>query len=241
MNRFLLIFFISMMVGSLHSQTTKQKEDGTDILVDYEGDGAPPAKGYRSQFNIEATAPHYFFNPANAQAFNGIVQANIWYSVKVYKNFSMGPYFRYTGFEYYAGRVNLPNPLVTHLSSGLQMSYEVKMGSRFAYIPSVFLGFGYVRYDHLDLPSKGVADSPRNSWVDWGFAAQTNQSFYYYVTENRKIAVGLVLGLSFNTHQFKLKETGLTSDASINNFSDTGPTLYGNIGFALLMNFGKIR
>jgi hypothetical protein len=238
MNRWLVILFLALSVGSLQAQKT---DEGGNLLVDYEGDGAPPPKGYRSQFNIEVSAPHYFLNSANTQAFNGIVQANIWYSAKVYKNFYMGPYFRYTGFEYYAGRVNLPNPLVTHLSSGLQMSYEVKMGNRFSYIPALFLGFGYVRYDHLSLPAKGVADSPRNNWVDWGFAAQTNQSFYYYVTENRKIAVGLVLGISFNTHQFKLKQTGLDGDASINNFSDTGPTLYGNIGFAMLMNFGKIR
>ena len=121
------------------------------------------------------------------------------------------------------------------------MSYEVKMGSRFAYIPSVFLGFNYTRYDNLDLPSKGVHDAPRKNWVDWSFGAQTNQSFYYFVTENRKIAVGLVLGLSINSHQFKLKETGLNSDAAISSFSDVGPTLYGNIGFAMLMNFGKIR
>src|SRR5687767_13498865 len=128
MNRWLVIFFLFVGVGSIQAQKT---DEGGNLLVDYEGDGPAPAKGYRSQFNIEVSAPHYFLNSANAQAFNGIVQANIWYSVKVHKNFSMGPYFKYTGFEYYAGRVNLPNPLVTHLGSGVQMNYEVKMGSRF--------------------------------------------------------------------------------------------------------------
>jgi hypothetical protein len=241
MKRWLIILALGLLVGNSYSQNTKLKEDGTDVLVDLEGDGPAPAKGYRSQFNIEVTAPHYFFNPANSQAFNGIIQANIWYSVKVQKNFYMGPFVKYAGFEYYAGRVNLANPLVTHINSGLQMSYEVKMGERFAYIPSLFMGFGYVQYNNLELPSKGIGDTGRNSWSDWGFAAQTNQSFYYYPTQNRKIAVGLVLGLSFNTHQFKLKETGLTSDASISGFSDNGPTLFGNIGFAMLMNFGKIR
>lgn len=239
MNRWLFILFISFTVASVHSQVTTQ--ENPDILVDLEGDGAPPAKGYRSQFNIEVSAPHYFSNPANVQAFNGIIQANIWYSVKVHKNFYMGPFAKYTGFEYYAGRVNLSNPLVTHINAGLQMSYEVKMGARFAYIPSLFLGVGYVQYNNLELPNKGVDDPIRNNWYDWGFAAQTNQSIYYYCTENRKIAVGLVLGLSFNTHQFSLKETGLTSDASISSFSDQGPTLFGNLGFAMLMNFGKIK
>ena len=239
MNRWLSIFFIFFFIGNLSAQI--KNEDGNEILVDLEGDGAPPTKGYRSQFNIEVSAPHYFANSANAQAFNGIIQANIWYSVKVHKNFYMGPYLRYTGFEFYAGRVNLPNPLVTHISSGVQMSYEIKMGDRFAYIPALFLGFGYVQYTNLSLPPKGIDDIGRNKWYEWGFAAQTNQSFYYYCTENRKIAVGLVLGLSFNTHEFKLKETGLTSDASISAFSDKGPTLFGNIGFSLLMNFGKIK
>ncbi len=235
----IILLLISM--GFANAQSTKTTEDGTDLLVDYEGDGPPPLHGYRSQFNIEVSAPHYFYNPANAQAFNGIIQANLWYSLKVHKNFYMGPYVRYTGFEYYAGRVNLSNPLVTHISSGLQMSYEVKLGDRFTYTPSVFLGFGYVQYNNISLPPKGVDDTGRNTWYEWGFAAQTNQSFYYYVTQNRKIAVGLVLGLSFNTHEFKLKETGLTSDASISSFSDEGPTLFGNVGFAMLMNFGKIK
>lgn len=242
MKRCLAILFLFLFTGvGVYTQTTKQKEDGTDVLVDLEGDGPAPRNGYRSQFNIEVSAPHMFFNPANSQAFNGIVQANIWYSAKVYKNFYMGPYVKYSGFEYYAGRVNLPNPLVTNISSGAVFSYEVKMGSRFTYMPSLFLGFNYTQYNNLDLPPKGAGHSPRNMLYDWSFAAQTNQSFYYYVTENRKIAVGLVLGLSFNTHQFKLKETGLDADASISSFSDTGPTLYGNIGFAMLMNFGKIR
>ncbi len=236
-----ILLFLGILLGSVHAQTTKQKEDGTDILVDYEGDGPAPRDGYRHQFNIEVSAPHFFYNPANMQAFNGIVQANIWYSAKVYKNFYMGPYVKYCGFEYYAGRVDLPNPLVTNISSGAVMSYEIKMGSRFTYMPSLFLGFNYTQYNNLELPSKGVGHTPRNMISDWSFAAQTNQSFYYYVTENRKIAVGLVLGLSFNTHQFKLNETGLDADASINSFSDNGPTLYGNIGFAMLMNFGKIR
>jgi hypothetical protein len=241
MKRWFLILFLAVFVSSLHAQSTKQKEDGTDVLVDLEGDGPPPKNGYRSQFNIEVSAPHYFFNPANSLAFNGIVQANLWYSVKVYKNFYMGPYAKYTGFEYYAGRNNQPNPLVTHISSGIQMSYEVKLGERFVYLPAVFLGFGYVQYNNISVPSKGVDDPVRNKWTDWGFAAQTNQSFYYYCTQNRKIAVGLVLGVSFNTHQFKLKESGLSGDAGINSASDVGPTLYGNVGFALLMNFGKIR
>lgn len=241
MNRWLYIFFLSLFVGTLHAQIVNDNDDGTNVLVDLEGDGAPPVKGYRSQLNIGVSSPHYFSNAANAQAFNGIINVDLWYSIKVHKNFSMGPYLRYTGFEFYAGRVNQSNPLVTHISSGLQMSYEIKMGDRFSYIPSVFLGFGYVQYNNLSLPAKGVGDTGRNKWYDWGFAAQTNQSFYYYCTENRKIAVGLVLGISFNTHQFSLKETGLTSDASVNAFSDKGPTLYGNIGFALLMNFGKIR
>lgn len=239
MSRFLYMVFLFLLAGNLVAQI-KTTEDGTDILVDLEGDGAPPPNGYRSQFNIEVSAPHYFSNAAGNQAFNGILQANIWYSVKVYKNFYMGPYVKYTGFEYYAGTAYKSNPLVTHIGGGLQMSYEVKFGSRFAYIPALFLGFGYVQYTNLTIPPKGV-DDIRNKWIDWGFAAQTNQSIYYYCTENRKIAVGLVLGLSFNTHQFKLKETGLNSDASISSFSDEGPTLYGNIGFALLMNFGKIR
>ena len=240
MYRWLIIPLLCITIGGLHAQSTKTKEDGTDILVDLEGDGAPPPKGYRSQFNIEVSAPHYFSNPANTQAFNGILQANVWYSVKVYKNFYLGPFAKYTGFKYYAGRPYQSNPLVTHINAGLQMSYEVKLG-RFSYIPAIFLGFGYVQYNNLSLPSKGVDDTGRNKWYDWGFAAQTNQSFYYYVTQNRKIAVGLVLGLSFNTHQFSLKQTGLTSDASISSYSDKGPTLFGNIGFALLMNFGKIR
>src|SRR5688572_19210565 len=100
MNRWLLLFFMLVSLGSVSAQKT---DEGGNLLVDYEGDGAPPAKGYRSQFNIEVSAPHYFLNAANSQAFNGIVQANIWYSLKVHKNFYMGPYFRYTGFEYYAG------------------------------------------------------------------------------------------------------------------------------------------
>jgi hypothetical protein len=229
-----------MLAGSLHAQDTKAKDDGSSILVDLEGDGPPPKNGYRSQFNVEITSPHYFYNPANAQAFNGIVQANLWYSVKVYKNFYMGPYVKYTGFEYYAGRQNQSNPLVTQIGSGLQMSYEVKLGERFSYIPALFTGFEYVQYNNLLIPGKGV-DDVRNKLSDWSFGALTNQSFYYYCTQNRKIAVGLVLGLGFNTHQFSLKQTGLSADASINAFSDKGPTLYGNIGFALLMNFGKIR
>lgn len=240
MNRWLYIFLLFIFVGSLHAQDTKLKDDGNSTLVDLEGDGPPPLKGYRSQFHIEVSSPHYFLNQANSQAFNGIVQANLWYSVKVHKNFYMGPYVKYAGFEYYAGRQNTSNPLVTHIGSGLQMSYEVKLGERFAYIPTVFMGFEYVQYNNLAIPTKGV-DDIRNKLTNWSFGAQTNQSFYYYCTQNRKIAVGMVIGLAINTHQFNLKETGLTSDASISAFSDSGPTLYGNIGFAMLMNFGKIR
>lgn len=240
MYRYIVILFLLVFVVDIHAQKTKLEDDGTGVLVDLEGDGPPPLKGYRSQFNIEVSAPHYFYNPANVMAFNGIVQANIWYSVKVHKNFYMGPYVKYCGFEYYAGRQNMSNPLVTHISSGLQMSYEVKLGERFAYIPALFTGFGYVQYNNLQLPTKG-ADDVRNKLTEWSFVAQTNQSFYYYCTQNRKIAVGLILGLTFDTHQFNLKQTGLTSDASISGLSDNGPTLYGNVGFGLLMNFGKIR
>lgn len=241
MKRWFTIILFVLTAGFTSAQSTKTTEDGTDMLVDFEGDGPPPSKGYRSQFNIEISSPHYFYNPANVQAFSGIVQANIWYGIKIHKGFYLGPYVRYTGFEYYAGRVNLPSPIVTHISSGLQMSYEVKMGKKFTYMPSLFMGFGYVQYNNISIPPKGVDDSGRNIWTDWGFAAQTNQSFYYFPTDNRKIAVGLVLGLNFSTHQFKLKETGLMGDASINAFSDEGPTLHGNIGFAMLLNFGKIR
>jgi len=238
--RFIILSIFCMAFGLLNAQKTKLNEDGTSVLVDLEGDGPAPSKGYRSQFNIEVSAPHFFYNNANRMAFNGIIQANVWYSVKVVKNFYMGPYAKYTGFEYYAGRNNLPSPLITQISSGLQMSYEVKLGSRFAYIPSLFTGFTYVQYNNLALPGKGVEDV-RNHLTDWAFSMQTNQSFYYYCTENRKIAVGLVLGLSFNTHEFKLKDTGLQSDASLLQFTDNGPTLYGNIGFAMLMNFGRIK
>lgn len=232
------LFFTFLSISIVNAQNT---DDGTDILVDLEGDGAPPLNGYRSQFNIDVGAPHLFSNAASSQAFNGIIHLNLSYGVKLYKTFYLGPYVSYSGFEYYANIINTTNPLLTNISSGLQMSYEVKLGARFTYNPALFFGFGYVQYNNLTLPTKGVGDPGRNTLTDWGFNARTNQSFYYYCTENRKIAVGLILGLNFNTHQFKFKETGITSDASISSFSDEGPTLYGNIGFGLLMNFGKIR
>jgi len=119
--------------------------------------------------------------------------------------------------------------------------YEVPMGERFAYIPCLNVGVGYIFYNNLLLPKKGVDHVPPKTLTDIGVIVNLNNGFYYYVKNNKRTGVGLVLGATYFSHEFNKKATGLQSDETVYNHSDKGPSINLTIGFGIISRFGKVE
>jgi len=229
-----LIYFL--LSGMLALPAAAQYDSNVE-----EDDGAPPKRGYRYNLTFDVAAPHIFFNPANARAFDGIALVNANFNFKIVKGFSIGPYLRYVGFNVYNPTMGLSNPLSTTLSAGLNMSYVVPLGERFAYIPSVNAGVGWIMYQNVNKPPKDVNDSPRNTIYDWGVTVQQNNGFYYYVKRNQRIGIGLIVGLNYFSHEFNLRDTGLDKDEQLYTRSDKGPTIHFNFGLGFITNISRIH
>ncbi len=200
----------------------------------------PPKKGYRYDFMVDMGVPHYVYNPANARAFEAIGNVGAGFHVKLFKNFSIGPMLRFTGFNIYNPRFNQSNPLNLTFIASLDIKYEVNIGSQFAYIPAVNAGVGVIYYNNLLPPPKGVDHQPPSTLVDWGAIVNLNNGFYYYVRPNKRVGVGLIVGATYFSHEFKLKDTGLLSDEALYNLNDDGPSINISVGFGFVANFGKI-
>lgn len=231
--RYLYLMLLALMpLGAM----AQQYDQNTDI----EEDGAPPRKGYRFNYFLDVSAPHIVFNPANAQAFDGIAMVNTAFNFRIVKGFSVGAYARYAGFNVYNAQMGMSNPLSTTISGGLNLMYEVPIGERFAYIPTVNVGFGWIMYQHINKPPKDVNDSPRYQIYDVGVCVQNTHGFYYYAKRNKRIGIGLIVGLNYFSHEFSLKDTGMDKDSQLTPYSDQGPTLHVNVGLGFVTNLGKI-
>lgn len=241
-----LIIFALVLVGmNAYAQNSKGGEepdiDDNHLLIDYEDDGAPPVNGYRSQIEFHIASPHIFMNQALNRTFNGIAGVQLGYNVQITKNFKAGVYGRFSAYKYYAGRFQDIDPLWYNAGAGINLSYHVAMGERFFYLPSVMIGASFNTYQNLVLPPKGVDDRPATHLDYWSFQAQTNQGFYYWVKQNRTIAVGLVIGFAYDSHNYRYSETKITDGGNVFAYSEQGPTLTGNIGFGVITNFGKVK
>lgn len=231
-----LLIFVMLGTSAAFSQYDMNVED--DVSND-----PPPRKGYRTSLALDVTAPHLFYNPANAEAFNGIASVNANYSIRLVKEFSIGAYAYYTGFNISSYKYGLSNPLSTSLSFGIQLQYEIFIGGRFSYMPSVQAGPRWIMYQHLNKPPKDVDDSPRTTIDDWGFSIQQNNTFYYYVTNNKRVAIGATIGFNYFSHEFSKKDTGLNSTAAadLQPYSDKGPTIHMNFGLGFITKIGVIH
>lgn len=231
-----LLFFVLGTFLSVNAQYENTVEDDVD-------NDPPPKNGYRFSMGMDVTAPHLFYNPANAEAFNGIASVNTNFSVRVIKDFSIGAYVYYTGFNISSYKFGVSNPLSTSISFGIQLQYEIFMGGRFSYVPSVQAGPRWIMYQHLNKPPKDVVDQPRNTLHDWGFSVQQNNTFYYYVKNNKRIAIGATIGINYFSHEFSKEDTGLNSTAAsdLGPFSDEGPSIHLNFGLGFITKIGRVK
>lgn len=209
--------------------------------VEDEDFSPPPKKGYRYNFMLDMGVPHYVYNPANARAFEAIGNISASYHIKLWKGLALGPMLRFTGFNIWNPRFNQSNPLSLTFMATFDIMYEVPMGERFAYIPALNVGVGYIYYKNLLIPKKGIDHEPSRTLTDIGAIVNLNNGFYYYVKNNKRVGVGLVLGATYFSHEFNKKATGLQSDETVYNLSDNGPSINLTIGFGIISRFGRIE
>lgn len=224
-----LIFFIIFPLISLAQD------------VDTEDLSPAPRSGYRFDAMLDMGIPNYVYNPANASAFKAIGNVSGSFHVRVWKNLSIGPMLRFSGFNIWNPRYNQSNPLALTFMGTIDIRYEVKMGDRFAYVPSINAGVGFIYYNNLLLPKKGEFHTPPKTLSDWGAIVNINNGFYYYVKPNKRVGVGVVLGATYFSHEFKKKDTGLISDETLYDKSDDGPCINLTIGFGIITKFGRIE
>lgn len=224
--------FFALIIGSFsgHAQD-----------IEDEDFSPPPRKGYRHNFMLDMGVPHYVYNPANARAFEAIGNISASYHIRLWKGLSIGPMLRFTGFNIWNPRFNQSNPLSLTFMATFDIMYEIPMGERFAYIPSVNAGVGYIYYNNLLLPKKGKDHDPPKTLTDVGVIVNMNNSFYYYVKNNKRLGIGIVLGATYFSHEFNKKATGLQSDETIYNRSDEGPSINLTIGFGIISRFGRVE
>lgn len=227
-----ILFFNVLFMGCIQLHAQDMEEDDFS---------PPPKNGYRHNFMIDMGVPHYVYNPANARAFKAIGNISASYHIRLWKGLSIGPMLRFTGFNIWNPRFNQSNPLSLTFMATFDIMYEVPLGERFAYIPCVNAGVGYIYYNNLLLPKKGHEHEPPKTLTDVGVIVNTNQGFYYYVRNNKRTGVGLVLGATYFSHEFNKKATGLQSDETIYNISDKGPSINLTIGFGIISRFGRIE
>lgn len=225
------LFIFLNVIPSLHAQELADEDDFSP----------PPRKGYRHNFMLDMGVPHYVYNPANARAFKAIGNISASYHIRLWKGLSIGPMLRFTGFNIWNPRFNQSNPLSLTFMATFDIMYEVPMGERFAYIPCLNVGVGYIYYNNLLLPKKGVDHMPPKTLTDIGVIVNLNNGFYYYVKNNKRTGVGLVLGATYFSHEFNKKATGLQSDETVYNYSDKGPSINLTIGFGIISRFGRIE
>jgi hypothetical protein len=234
LKKLIYIFLIALLATPVVAQHD-------DANVESEDDGAPPRRGYRYSAYFDVCAPHIFFNPANARSFDGIAAVTGGFNFRIVKGFSLGPYARYVGYNIYNPLYGSKgNPLSTTINVGLNLQYEVSLGERFAYIPSLNVGAGWIMYQNINKPPKDVLDAPRNTLYDWGITIQQNNGFYYWAKRNKRIAIGIVVGINYFSHEFSLRDTGLDKDPELYGRSDKGPTINLNFGLGFITNIGRI-
>ncbi len=242
------IFLIIAFWGGVYLNAQTYEDEHAEII----SNAGPPLRGYRHFISGDALIPNVLANSANRAAFRGIASLNLDYRIKVFKGLQIGPNFRYTGYNIASAKINNGNkkPISTTLSFGASIAYEVIIGDRFAYIPSVNVGAGWIHYQNLDVTSKGAAAESPTTWSDWGAFVSLNNSIYYFVKRNQRIGIGVTVGASYFSHEFNLRKTGLDLDSSIltpdlegeklEKF-DKGPTFSLYFGFGVITKIGEIK
>src|SRR5690606_26287271 len=107
------------------------------------------------------------------------------------------------------------------------------IANRFVCAPQLNIGGSWIHYARVP--------KPKNYLDDFGFNIQLNAGFYYYVRTNERIAVGLILGANYFSHQFKLADTGLEGDGDLFGYSDESPSIHLNLGLGFITKLGKIN
>ncbi|MBE2247807.1 MAG: hypothetical protein IAE67_11175 [Candidatus Competibacteraceae bacterium] len=207
--------------------------------VETEDLSPPPRRGYLFDVMLDMGVPHYVYNPANAGAFEAIGNISASFHTRVWKNLSIGPMLRFTGFNIWNPRFNQSNPLALTFMATADIRYEVRLSDRFSYIPAINAGVGFIYYNNLLLPKKGEFHTPPKTLTDWGAIVNINNGFYYFVKPNKQMGIGLILGATYFSHEFSKKDTGLQSDETLYNKSDEGPSINLTIGFGLITKFGR--
>lgn len=223
-----------MSAPALQAQLPEDDEDIKEIEFAI-NNGPPPARGYRMMLGASVHAPHILFNPANARAFDAIVGTALNVHFKVWKNVYVGTHFEYDGFVIYRPIFNQPNLTNSQFFGMGSVKYVKIWPSGIGFIPAVRAGMGYIHY-------AGIFDANTGTRTlnDVGFATQGEVGLYYFPFENQQAGMGLKVGGTYFSHEFKKTDMNLEGDDALTFKSDVGNTFHLSIGFSFVFNLGKM-
>lgn len=230
-----LLLFLFIGISALQAQLPDDDEERKELEYTI-FNGPPPARGYRFQIGASIQAPHILLNPAQARAFDAIVGVGLNIHTKVWNNLYLGIHGEYDGFVFYKPFFNQTTLTSSHFYALGSVMYMKIWESGIGFIPSLRFGNGWVHYSGVSDGQDGSKTLDYSGWVFQGLGG-----LYYFPFENEYSGVGLQLGATWFSHEFKKDVMHLSGDESLYPRSDDGGTMHISIGFSVVFNIGRMN